>query len=297
MSSINKRLVIAGFCLTLFSCISTPRQSESQFVLQRIAQAKKLKADNDLNAALNQWKIIIVLDPSNFEAKDEIRHLETQINTATNNYFSKGISAYNSKSFRRAELYFLKTLALKPNHKAFEYLQKINTQRMLTAQTNKNLSSQYTKKHQELLNKNKIVTNLQSLFKSKNYSKISEYARGSKISQMDPEILSILYESEFHLTQNFLEKQNMTQAALHFTQMQLHAPKTQEHFLQISDLKNKMANGYYIQAKKFLSSDLVQATKTAEKALEYDPEHSAAQILLRQARHMQDKLSKIKQLN
>lgn len=297
MNSACKRLLTAGMSLALSACISyPPAQTEVQFILERKTYARQLEQKKDFYGALNQWQIASLLRPSDPEINPEIDRLEKLIHTTAESYFSRGRTAYNGGNIRLAEIYFLKTLAADPHHQAFNYLKKINTLYMRAAQDNKNQTARNSDNYQSPLKKVPTFVQLEELFKQKKYLALSKLVRQTSLPKTDRRVFSLLYESDYQLTQYYIQKKEITRATFHFEQMQARAPKTTEHKSRVSALKKKLADGHYTEAKTFLNSDLSRTISGLRKALSYEPKHPGAQVLLNQAERMQKNLLKIKQL-
>ena len=294
-----KRLLILSLSLALCSCVTSPSgQTDAQFVSERKIYAQQLEQKKDLSGALNQWQIASILKPSDPEIKSAIARLEQQLHARAETYFSKGRAAYKRGNIRLAETYFLKTLAADPYHQAFNYLEKITTKRMQAAQNNKNQTTQNTEQYQPSPSDSSVsFTQLQDLFKQKKYLAISKLTREGKLPKTDSRVLSLLYETDFQLTQHYIQNRDMTRATFHFKQMQTRAPKTTAHSARANTLKKQLAEGYYAQAKTHINNNLTQTVQELEKALDYNPQHAGARILLNQTQRMQKNLLKIKQSN
>lgn len=297
MSNILKRLLIFSLSLALFACVSPPRQeTKAQFIDARKIRAQQLEQNNDFPRALNQWQIVVAVEPSNQQALSAIDRLQSKINTRAKRYFSTGLSAFNRGNTRQAETYFLKTLASNPHHQqAFSYLNKITTQRMQNAQKAKNRAALKTKK-QPSADGRVNFKQLEALFKRGKYTSIDKLSRQLSTNEMDSRILALLYETDFLLAQQYIQNNDPGRATAHFDQMQLRATNTPEHSARVTTLKRKLADSYYAQARTFLNSDLNRTIKGLEQALYYQPKHTQARILLVQTQRMQDNLNRIKQL-
>ena len=295
------RLLLVSLVLILNACANlTSTESTEEFISAHKIYAQKLETENELAAALNQWHIVQTIVPDDQDTKDRIVALEQKIKPKAQAWFSKGKSALARGQLRRAELYFLKTLALQPHHQqAFDKLSKIKTSRMLAAQDNKNTATNdaYRRKQKNIApNKSLNLDKLRLLVKQQEYVKASQLAKGFSIDEVNQETLTLLHEIDFQLTKQYLKKKDLSRSAYHFDRLLVNQSSASNHSQELESLKLELADAHYARAKKLFNSNLEKTINNLETALQYNPQHPQAHILLAQATRMQENLLRIENL-
>lgn len=92
-----------------------------------LEDAKELLNKKKFDEAKKLYKTILLFDPNNFEAKEGLKKVEEEKTKLAEQYFNKGVEAFNKKDFLNAQKYFNMALDLGYDKKVIKiYLEKID---------------------------------------------------------------------------------------------------------------------------------------------------------------------------
>ncbi len=292
-------LLLIMLTLLLQACVSAPpSETVEHYIAARKNSAYQLQQNNQLAAALDQWRIVQTLVPHDSEATQAITALSNQIAQQTRRFYARGRSHLARNDLRSAELNFLKVLSLQPHHQdAFEELQKINSARMRAAQRNKTASEAKRSTppaNAQTLGQQLTFARAAELLQAKNYHALSTLMGPADINGIEQRVRPLVYEADINLAAQYSAAHNHTSAAKHLERaiQNTDAPQSDG---RLENLKKQLANDNYLYAKGILGKDIDRSVAALERALRFDPEHVQARILLTQASRMQANLKRIEQ--
>lgn len=295
------RLLIVGVISLLQACVNPPApppgETTEQFIATRRSTARQLEQQDDLAAALDQWRIVQTLAPDDPEAAHAIAALKKQTESRASQLFVRGRAQFNKGDLRGAELNLLGVLALQPTHgEAFAYLEKITAARMRAAQRHKTAAEAKTYNKKILprsAGKELNFAGANSLFTQQKYRELSALVRDADINRVDQKIRPLLYEADIYLAQQYSATHDRLRAGQHLDRALLNISGTAKTDPRAAKLKMRLANDNYHYGKGILAKDIRGTIAALEQALRYNPDHAQARNLLPQATRMQKNLEKI----
>jgi hypothetical protein len=126
-SVIWRGLLVCSSSLLFAACNSVPNQESVGYDLARARmgyaaqcaeRARAFEADNALRQALEQWELVLVVDPGSREAQAEVVRLRHAIEGRVAHHSRAAKKAMKRSDYRAARLAMLKALALKPDDAA-----------------------------------------------------------------------------------------------------------------------------------------------------------------------------------
>jgi tetratricopeptide (TPR) repeat protein len=103
--------VWAGGCATFGT--KSPKQLADDYT----AKARQYEAKGDLVAALEQYKLVLTVDPENQLAQQKRKAIEPQLNKLAEEHYQSGLKFYRQGQYRPARKEFLTALRYNPDHK------------------------------------------------------------------------------------------------------------------------------------------------------------------------------------
>ena len=104
-------LVWAGGCATFGT--KSPKQLADEYTVK----AQQYEAKGDLVAALEQYKLVLTVDPENQLAQEKRKAIEPQLNKLAEEHYQAGLKFYRQGQYRPARQEFLTALRYNPDHK------------------------------------------------------------------------------------------------------------------------------------------------------------------------------------
>ncbi len=292
-------VLIIVVTLLLQACVSPPPgETTDHYIAARKNAARQLQRQDQYAAALDQWRIVQILAPHDSEATQAIATLSSQIAQQSQSHYARGLSQFERGDLRSAELNLLKVLALQPGHAdALDHLRKINSARMRAAQRNKSASEakRYAPPAGVQAHGQKLTfVQAEQLVRAKNYQALSSLVGSADINGVEQRIRPLLYEADIHLAAQYSAAQDHGKATRHLERA-LQNTAVAHTDARLLKLKKQMADDNYLYAKGLLGKDIDRSVAALERALQFDPEHSKARILLAQASRMRANLKRIEQ--
>ncbi len=294
-------LLIGGVISLLQACVNPPAppsgQTTEQFIETRRSMAHGLEQQDDLAAALDQWRIVQTLAPDDPEAAQAIAALKKRTESRASQLFARGRAQFDKGDLHRAELNLLGALALQPSHsEAFAYLKKIMSARMGAAQRHKAAAEAKVYSRQIMppsAGKQLQFAAANNLFTQQKYRELSALVRDADINRVDQKIRPLLYEADIYLAQQYSTSHDRLRAGQHLDRALLNISCAAGTDPRAEKLKMRLANDNYNYGKGILAKDIRGTIAALEQALRYNPDHAQARNLLPQATRMQKNLEKI----
>jgi len=320
-------LIILFFSLILGACTSMRMRSQADIPVDHInIQHRKNVANNlfkqhDYHESLIQWKILQAIQPDNPEYKNRIRVLNALIKRRLKVHLADAQAAYKKQQYKKAEVEFLKVLALNPSHKI-----AISRLKTLTA---KRIEDIQARKTQKLLAKRKAthVTTIENyddpesddviernnddkqdeqalfyrelgfeLFNKKDWrGSIRELNKYLPTNPSDNQTIKHLTTAHVNLSKVFEDRGHLEPAIQHIEDV-IALSNYNRSFYQpkLKHLKQKLSANYYIEGIKVYRDNIDQAISYWQRAIETNPENEKARLRLKKAEKMKNKLKKIK---
>jgi tetratricopeptide (TPR) repeat protein len=110
---------IIGIVIVLalaIGCAGTGKKSPEQLAEEYTEKAQNFEAQGNLVEALEQYKLVLTVDPENQLAKEKSTTLEQELNKKAEEHYQVGLKFYNQGQYREARKEFLTALRLNPEH-------------------------------------------------------------------------------------------------------------------------------------------------------------------------------------
>ena len=222
----------------------------------------------ELAAAQDHWQIILLGEPGDLQASQQIVLLTTKIEKKTTTTYNKGLLALRSGKARQAKKFFIKTLTLQPSHSgAFIQLQKIQSAQMHKFQ------------HAKPKPPEPVVT----------VHKDEENAAHAAMSspRIDKRLRANVRRIKAYLAANQLDQADLQYQ--YATQIESNDLVAKE---QLSHLSGLLADHYYQQARRLIRSDIDKTIDYLQISIRYAP-NKEAQKLLKKSRLIHTNLLRI----
>jgi len=311
--------LILGCIITLLSgCSSTPERPPSQAsipveslnIKNRKALAHAYYKERDYASSLVQWKILRTIYPNNTEYKNRIRVMEALVKRRTKLHISTGKSELKKKNYKKAELFFLKTLAMNPtHHEALVLLKKIKARQVEEKQLAK--TKRLKKKQQAKATRNPEIdmANVSpsqeqlylemgiNLYNRNDWSgSIREIRKYLAIIENDQKAKKYVANAHTKLSNTYETRGHLEPALQHLEDSMMYSERvTEKQQKRLETLKHQIAENYYANGIKAYRENINQAISFWERAIKYNPNHFKAQNRLTKARQIQVNLQKISQ--
>ena len=115
----NKAEIISVILLLilLIGCATTGTKSPETLAKEYTAKAQQFEEQGDLVEALNQYKLVLTVDPENQLAQQKKATLEPQLQKLAEEHYKNGVKFYNKGEYGSARKEFLTALRYNPDHK------------------------------------------------------------------------------------------------------------------------------------------------------------------------------------
>jgi tetratricopeptide (TPR) repeat protein len=124
---------IIFLCVIVTSCatpgIKPPRKTPQQLADQYLAKAQESEAKGDFVEALEQYKLLLTVDPENQLAQDKSTQIGQKIKRLAENHYQSGLVYYRNGRYSLARQEFLIVLRYDPEHRQAKKM--LTTQREL----------------------------------------------------------------------------------------------------------------------------------------------------------------------
>jgi len=121
---------IIFLCVLVIGCaaigIKPSQKTPQQLAEQYLAKAQEYEAKGDLVEALEQYKLLLTVDPENQLAQDKSTQIGQEIKRLAENHYRSGLAYYRNGRYTLARQKFLTALRYDPEH--------LRAKKMLTAQ-------------------------------------------------------------------------------------------------------------------------------------------------------------------
>ena len=121
---------IIFLCALVIGCaalgIKPSRKTPQQLAEQYLAKAQEYEAKGDLVEALEQYKLLLTVDPKNQLAQDKSTQIGQEIKRLAENHYRSGLAYYRNGRYTLARQKFLTALRYDPEH--------LRAKKMLTTQ-------------------------------------------------------------------------------------------------------------------------------------------------------------------
>jgi tetratricopeptide (TPR) repeat protein len=108
-------IIIVLFLLVLLAGCATTKSPET-LAKEYTAKAQQYEKQGDLVEALNQYKLVLTVDPANQLAQQKKATLEPQLKKLAEEHYKKGNQFYNKGEYGQARKEFLTALRYNPEH-------------------------------------------------------------------------------------------------------------------------------------------------------------------------------------
>ncbi|MEJ2219687.1 MAG: tetratricopeptide repeat protein [Desulfobacterales bacterium] len=114
----NKTEIISVILLLiiLVGCATSGPKSPETLAREYTAKAKQYEEKGDLVEALNQYKLVLTVDPENKLAREKRATLEPQFQNLAEEHYKNGVKFYNKGEYPQARKEFLTALRYNPEH-------------------------------------------------------------------------------------------------------------------------------------------------------------------------------------
>ena len=110
---------IIGIVLVLIlavGCAGIDKKSPAQLAEEYTAKAQNYEAQGNLVEALEQYKLVLTVDPENQLAKEKSTTIEQELHKQAEEHYQIGLKFYNQGQYREARKEFLTALRYRPEH-------------------------------------------------------------------------------------------------------------------------------------------------------------------------------------
>jgi tetratricopeptide (TPR) repeat protein len=110
---------IIGIVLVLVlavGCAGIGKKSPAQLAEEYTAKAQNYEAQGNLVEALEQYKLVLTVDPENQLAKEKSTAIEQELHKQAEEHYQIGLKFYNQGQYREARKEFLTALRYNPEH-------------------------------------------------------------------------------------------------------------------------------------------------------------------------------------
>jgi tetratricopeptide (TPR) repeat protein len=110
---------IIGFVLVLVlavGCAGIGKKSPAQLAEEYTAKAQDYEAQGNLVEALEQYKLVLTVDPENQLAQEKSKAIEQELLEKAEEHYQIGLKFYNQGQYREARKEFLTALRYHPEH-------------------------------------------------------------------------------------------------------------------------------------------------------------------------------------
>ena len=97
-------------------CAGLGKKSPAQLAEEYTAKAKAYEAQGDMVEALEQYKLVLTVDPENQLAKEKSTAIGQELHTKAEEHYQIGLKFYNQGQYREARKEFLTALRYNPEH-------------------------------------------------------------------------------------------------------------------------------------------------------------------------------------
>jgi tetratricopeptide (TPR) repeat protein len=98
-------------------CATFGTKSPKQLADEYTAKAQQYEEQGDLVAALEQYKLVLTVDPENQAAQEKKNTIQPQLNKLAEEHYQAGLKFYRQGQYRSARQEFLTALRYNPDHK------------------------------------------------------------------------------------------------------------------------------------------------------------------------------------
>ena len=97
-------------------CAGMGKKSPAQLAEEYTAKAKAYEEQGDMVEALEQYKLVLTVDPENQLAKEKSATIGQELHTKAEEHYQTGLKFYNQGQYREARKEFLTALRYNPDH-------------------------------------------------------------------------------------------------------------------------------------------------------------------------------------
>jgi tetratricopeptide (TPR) repeat protein len=115
----KQKIGIIGIVIVLIlavGCAETGRKAPAQLAEEYTEKAQNFEAQGNLVEALEQYKLVLAVDPENQLAKEKSMLIEQELHKRAEEHYQSGLKFYNQGQYRDARKEFLTALRHNPNH-------------------------------------------------------------------------------------------------------------------------------------------------------------------------------------
>lgn len=310
-------LLLLTLTLILGACTNSRISSQANMhvdhlnIQHRQDIANQLFDQRDFYGSLIQWKILRSIQPKNLQYKNRIRVLQSLIRRRLKTHLNAANIALDKNDTETAERELLKVLALDPSHSIAIYEIK-------NIEKNKAENSQATRT-QKLLEKHLLDANESNengkpetsiigeksehdlfylevgieLFNKQDWrGSIRETTKYLNTHANDKKAINILTTSHLNLSKKFEDRGHLEPAIQHMEDLiLLNKENKNKYAKKLYDLKRELSAHYYIDGIKVYRDNIDQAIIYWERAIKTNPDNEKANIRLRKAKKMKEKLN------
>jgi len=291
-------LLILGY---LTACTTTtPSKSIDSFPIStekkhfniktRETLAKDLATNGYYYGSLIQWKILQTIQPDNQQYQKQIETLTNFINARVTKLTLKGRQASAKQMPKAAKIFFLKALALNPlSEKTSALLTEIENNQMLAKLPNQMQNKQLTSPVQQEEKIKKQTTQahyyleMGLILAEHNdwHGSIREINKYLSIHPNDPKAYTSLAHSYAAIAKQHEQKNQLEQALKYYTNvLEYNINYREKYQAKINQLKNDIADNYYIEGVKIYRDNIDKAINYWKRALAFKHTHVKANMRL-----------------
>ncbi|UCF83406.1 MAG: LysM peptidoglycan-binding domain-containing protein [Desulfobacteraceae bacterium] len=148
MKIIARIIAIVLLIALVFGCGKSAFKSPKQIASQHMAKAEEYEAKGDLVEALEQYKLLLMVDPENQLAQDKGHEIEQELRKLAANHFQTGLTYHRKGQYTQARKELLTALRYYPEHPeakkmltAHKELEQVNRYILHTIQPDESIST------------------------------------------------------------------------------------------------------------------------------------------------------------
>ena len=286
--------------LYMSGCASPPPvvDARTRFVVERIQRARSLEYRGDLAAALEQWRVVLSVDPDDGEIVARIGDLEKGIAERARQRYQEGVKLLAQGEQAEAERWLLASLALAPRGvEPLDRLREMEQHRVRRVQLatlrrygDRRVDAQSLAAG-GIARPPAAVANASEVERSRAEPQTGGSEAGPTALERyltanpgDTKGRTVMAAAQQVLVRRNIERQQFTEALYHLQQLREYSPGYDPALeREIVAVKAKLAEQLYSEGVRVFGTDLNQAIEYWELVLSYDPGHGRARLRLREA--------------
>jgi len=298
------RIILILFCITACTTGAPSKKQSSKLtdsfpistekklfnIEDREVLAKDLAANDDYYGSLIQWKILQTIQPDNKRYQKKIATLTAFIDAHVAELTLKGSQSLAKQNPKTAKDFFLRALTLNPlSEKASALLTEIESNHKLAKLPSPTEDNQITSSvpQEEKTKKKTRQTHYyleMGLILAKHHDwhgSIREVNKYLATYPNDPKAHASIATSYAAIAKEYEQKNQLEQALEHYINaLQQSINHKTKYQTKVSQLRNDIADNYYIEGVKIYRDNIDQAINYWQRALAFNQTHVKANIRL-----------------